>query len=122
MTDESGLTDGRDASFETPEDEIFTQRKNKLERLRCEEGYDPFANDRWEPKQTLDSVRKQYDRLAPEESSADELSVAGRVMTLRRHGKAAFADLMDETGAVQLYFQHDALGEDAYSFFKKWVD
>jgi lysyl-tRNA synthetase class 2 len=29
---------------------------------------------------------------------------------------------MDETGVIQLYFQHDELGEDAYSFFRKWVD
>jgi lysyl-tRNA synthetase class 2 len=122
MTDENGARDDRNASAETPEDEIFTRRRTKLERLRREEGYDPFVNDQWEQKHTLGSVRAEYEQLEPEESQPDELSVAGRIMTLRRHGKAAFADLMDETGVIQLYFQHDELGEDAYSFFRKWVD
>ncbi|MDR3353416.1 MAG: lysine--tRNA ligase [Synergistaceae bacterium] len=122
MTDENGVRDDLDASAETPDAEIFTQRKAKLDRLRSDEGYDPFVNDQWEQKHTLLSVRAEYDRLEPEESSPDELSVAGRIMTLRRHGKAAFADLADETGVIQLYFQHDELGETEYSFFKKWVD
>jgi lysyl-tRNA synthetase class 2 len=122
MTDESSGRDERDVPVEMPEEEIFRRRLDKLERLRAEEGYDPFANDQWEQKNTIASVRAGYDWLAPEESSPDELSVAGRVMTVRRHGRAAFADLMDETGTMQIYFQHDELGEDAYSFFKKWVD
>jgi lysyl-tRNA synthetase class 2 len=29
---------------------------------------------------------------------------------------------MDETGEMQVYFQRDELGEEAYNFFKKWVD
>jgi lysyl-tRNA synthetase class 2 len=122
MTDEGGIRNDRDDSTEMPEEEIFRRRREKLERLRLEEGYDPFANDHWDQKQTLEYVRTAYDGLAPEESSPDELSVAGRIMTIRRHGRAAFADLMDETGAMQVYFQHDELGEERYSFFKKWVD
>jgi len=107
---------------ETPEEEIFRQRKDKLERLRTEEGYDPYANDHWDVGMSLAEVRAKYDVLAPEEASGDDLSVAGRVMTLRRHGKAAFADLMDESGTLQLYFHQGELGEERYSFFKKWVD
>ncbi|MDR1509717.1 MAG: lysine--tRNA ligase [Synergistaceae bacterium] len=107
---------------ETPEEEIFRQRKDKLERLRREEGFDPYANDRWDWNHSLAEVRALFDDLAPEESSDSPLSVAGRVMTLRRHGKAAFADLMDERGMMQLYFQQNELGEERYSFFKKWVD
>jgi lysyl-tRNA synthetase class 2 len=107
---------------EMPEEENFRQRKDKLERLRSEEGYDPYANDHWDFDHSLAAVRAEYDHLAPEESSEDGLSVAGRVMTLRRHGKAAFADLMDESGILQLYFQQGELGDDRYAFFKKWVD
>ena len=107
---------------EMPEEEIFRQRKDKLERLRGEEGYDPFANDHWDCSATLSEVRGRYDFLAAEESSTDELSVAGRVMAIRRHGKAAFLNLADENGIVQLYFQQNELGPERYAFFKKWVD
>ena len=47
---------------------------------------------------------------------------AGRLMTLRRQGKATFADLADEEGRMQLYFQVNELGEAPYEFLKKWVD
>jgi len=40
-----------------------------------------------------------------------EVAVAGRLMALRTHGKATFADLVDQSGKVQLYFKADALGE-----------
>jgi lysyl-tRNA synthetase class 2 len=107
---------------EMPEEEIFRQRKEKLDRLRAEEKYDPFVNDHWDCGATLSDVRGKYDSLQAEESSDDDLSLAGRVMALRRHGKAAFANLADDTGGIQLYFQQNELGEERYAFFKKWID
>jgi len=119
---DDNVTHDNIGTTETPEEEIFRQRKDKLDRLRAEEGYDPYANDCWDVGQKLSEVREKYDGLAAEESSGDALSVAGRVITLRRHGKAAFADLMDESGTLQLYFHQGELGEERYAFFKKWVD
>lgn len=107
---------------ELPEEEIFRQRRDKLERLRSEEGYDPYKEDHWNCEQTLSFVREKYSHFETDEESQDELSVAGRIMTLRRHGRAAFATLADDSGQLQLYFQHDVLGEERYTFFKKWVD
>jgi lysyl-tRNA synthetase class 2 len=107
---------------EMPEEEIFRQRKDKLDRLRREEEYDPFVNDHWDCSHTLSQIREKYDGLAAEESSPDQLSAAGRVMAIRRHGKAAFLNLADESGVVQLYFQENELGCERYTFFKKWVD
>ena len=107
---------------EVPEEEVFRQRKAKLERLRSEEGYDPYVNDHWDRTHMLGEARDEFEHLAPEESSDKMVSVAGRIMRLRRHGKAAFADLMDESGTLQIYFQRDELGEKEYAFFKKWVD
>lgn len=111
-----------EAANEMPEDEIFRQRKDKLERLRAEEGFDPYANDHWDCGQTLSHIREQYANLQIDEESPNVFSVAGRIMTLRRHGKAAFANLSDDQAQMQLYFQHDILGEKAYTFFKKWID
>ena len=105
-----------------PEEEIFRQRKDKLARLRTEEGYDPYLVDRFDRKHTLGYVRSAFEGLQADEGREETIVTAGRVMTLRRHGKAAFATLEDEHHRLQMYFQFDELGEKAYTFFKKWVD
>lgn len=109
--------------LEMPEEEILKQRIDKLMRLRKEEGVDPFRNDRWNRKETLAEVNEAYGYLEPD-THADgvEIVTAGRMMTIRRHGKASFATMEDETSRIQLYFQLDTTGEEAYAFFKKWVD
>lgn len=122
MTEENDIKNTPETTNEMPEEEIYRQRKDKLERLRSEEGYDPFEIDHWDCEQSLAHVREHYAHLETDEVSTDELSVAGRIMTLRRHGKAAFANLADESGQMQLYFQLNELGEETYTFFKKWVD
>ena len=110
-------------NLEVPEEEILKQRMDKLLRLRSEEGFDPFRNDRWERKQTLGEVLGDYGHLEPDaHAEGVEISTAGRLMTIRRHGKASFATMEDETSRMQLYFQLDAVGEESYTFFKKWVD
>ncbi|HPQ37543.1 MAG TPA: OB-fold nucleic acid binding domain-containing protein, partial [Synergistaceae bacterium] len=107
---------------QAPEEEILRARKDKLERLRSEEGYDPFQQERWDRKHTLEYVHSHYDHLEVDAQGEEKLVTAGRVMTLRKHGKASFVTLEDETHRLQLYFQLNALGEEPYNFFKKWVD
>lgn len=105
-----------------PEEEIYRQRKDKLMRLREEEGYDPFQQDHWEVKNNLAYAKEKYDSLSNEEWAEEEIQTAGRVMILRRHGKTAFATFEDENDRMQLCFQFDVLGEERYAFFKKWID
>jgi len=112
-----------DFTVGAPETEILRQRIDKLNRLRQEEGYNPFENEKWDVDTNVAAVRSNYDRLKEEESLPDvKLSLAGRIMTLRRQGKAAFANMQDETGTIQIYFRYDTLGEKDYAFFKKWLD
>ncbi len=107
----------------TPDTEILRQRIDKLNRLRREEGCDPYENERWDVDSTALGVKEKYGYLKEEESRpGDKLSLAGRLMTLRRQGKAAFANMQDETGTIQIYFRYDTLGEKDYTFFKKWLD
>jgi len=106
-----------------PEDEIFRQRLDKLTRLREEEGYDPFKNQRWDRKHDLAYVLSKFTYLEEDQVVEDaEISTAGRVMTFRKHGKASFVTLEDERNRLQLYFQFNAMGEENYNFVKKWVD
>lgn len=107
---------------QVPEEEIFRQRKDKLMRLREEEKYDPFEQDHWVVEHTLGYIKEHYEGLTQEDHSEDKLVTAGRVMTIRRHGKTAFVTFEDEYDRLQLCFQFDVLGEEKYTFFKKWVD
>lgn len=110
-------------SFSPEDNEIVRQRKDKLLRLRSEEGYDPYVNETWDRQDTLASIRERFDYLQPEQEAQDiTLKTAGRVMTIRRQGKATFADLADETSRIQLYFQLNNIGDKEYDFLKKWVD
>jgi lysyl-tRNA synthetase class 2 len=44
--------------------------------------------------------------------------VAGRIMAVRRHGKAAFCDLVDQSGKLQVYFKQDIIGQEQFERFK----
>ena len=44
--------------------------------------------------------------------------LAGRLMTIRSHGKTAFANLRDLSGDIQVYFRQDVMGEEAYKYVK----
>ncbi|GHS87541.1 lysine--tRNA ligase [Synergistales bacterium] len=105
------------------ENEILRQRKEKLGRLREEEGYDPYVVEKWDRRDTVASIRERFDHVQPDEVLRDAvLCTAGRLMTVRRQGKATFADLADESDRIQLYCQFNELGEKSYEFLKKWVD
>jgi lysyl-tRNA synthetase, class II len=90
---------------------LMAARREKLDAMRAS-GVEPFAYsfDRTATAQHAVS-------LAPEDQSgesSERVSVAGRIVSMRAHGKTAFAHLADATGRVQLYFRRDDLG-DAYS-------
>ena len=103
--------------------EVVRQRKDKLLRLRTEEGVDPYVVEKWDRKDTLAAIREKYEYLEPgQEDEATTLQTAGRLMTIRRQGKATFADIADETGRMQLYLRLETIGDKPYDFLKKWVD
>lgn len=107
----------------TPEMEIKRQRMEKLERLRNEAKFDPYLIDRWDKKHKLSFVHEHFSHLGPDELDKEAtIRTAGRVMSIRKHGKASFVHLEDDSGRLQLYFSFDSLGEDKYEWFKKWVD
>lgn len=56
------------------------------------------------------------------DDDVDNVSVAGRVVFMRKMGKLSFVRIRDLEGALQLEFKIDVLGEDNYSFFKKQID
>jgi len=49
------------------------------------------------------TLQSSYDHLADGEESGDSVTVAGRLMLLRRQGKLAFATMRDSSGEIQLF-------------------
>ncbi|MCK5539686.1 MAG: lysine--tRNA ligase [Deltaproteobacteria bacterium] len=100
------------------ENNLRQQRIKKLEQLR-ELGVNPFAND-FTPSSTAAAVLKEYDDQKADtlEENAPPLSIAGRIVSLRHFGKAAFAHLQDRTGKVQVYIRKNLIGEENFKVFK----
>ncbi len=95
------------------ENEIIAVRHQKLADLKSE-GKDPFAEVSYDVTAHAEDIFGNY--AAYEEK---EVSLAGRIMSKRVMGKAAFAHIQDGTGLIQLYFRIDALGAEDYEAFKK---
>ena len=97
------------------ENEIVRVRREKMETFR-EKGIDPFGH-RYEVSHHAGDVHEAYGNIEGEEEAGD-VTIAGRLMAIRGHGKASFATLSDWTGTIQVYFKLDVLGEEKYSQFK----
>jgi lysyl-tRNA synthetase class 2 len=93
-------------------------RQHKLDKLRTLQagGNDPFRHVRWDRNQCAAGIESTFMQL---EKEGIAVSIAGRVMSRREHGKAGFADLQDESGRIQLYFKKDIVGEDSFAAFKE---
>lgn len=95
-------------------------RREKLAQL-IEQGIDPFG-ERFDRNNNTETLREKYDVYSKEElhdMDTEQVVIAGRIMTKRGKGKAAFAHIMDQYGQVQLYIRLDAVGEDQFEYFKK---
>jgi lysyl-tRNA synthetase class 2 len=100
-------------------DHILAQRREKVQEFR-EGGLDPFCN-RFAPSHTIAQVTAEYGALpGPElEKLTASFRLAGRLMLVRKFGKAVFCHIQDSTGRLQAYVQREVLGEEAFSWFKK---
>jgi lysyl-tRNA synthetase, class II len=72
---------------------------------------------RYERTSTAGDLRHRYGTLEPESDTGEKVRIAGRVMTVRTHGKVAFADLMDGSGRIQLFAQQQVLGDAGMASF-----
>lgn len=63
MNDDTGERQNISPANEMPEEEILRQRKEKLKRLKEEEGYDPYEVDRWDREHFISFVLDRYANL-----------------------------------------------------------
>lgn len=85
-------------------------RRAKLAKLR-EMGIEPYGG-RFEVTHSARQVAENYESL-----QGSTVAIAGRLMAVRVHGRASFADLRDLSGRIQLYFKRDELGDKLYDLF-----
>lgn len=72
---------------------------------------------RYERNFAIADLRSRFEELEPGSETGTQASIAGRIMTIRSHGKVAFADLMDGSGRLQLFAQHAVLGDEGMEAF-----
>ena len=87
-------------------------RRNKLEEIR--EVCNPYP-ERFEKTHALKDARNLED-------GTTNVSLAGRIVFMRKMGKLSFVRIRDLEGDMQLEFKIDVIGEERYSFFKKLID
>ena len=86
--------------------ELMQARRDKLAAI-IEKGIEPFGRH-YEATHHAQEILDTFDEL-----EGKQVRVAGRIMAIRGHGKAGFANLRDMSGQIQLYLRQDLLGEDA---------
>ena len=93
-------------------------RREKLNKIR-DLGIDPFGHKYDVTDYSLD-IKEKYAGLNHEKFEEKNIMVrvAGRIMFIRKMGKASFFSLKDKLGNIQVYISINDIGEEAYSLFK----
>jgi len=86
---------------------LMDQRRAKLAAWRAL-GCEPYAY-RFDVTHHAAELLARGDAVTAE--PGERVRIAGRVMTLRGHGKAGFGHLVDKTGRIQVYFKAEVLGD-----------
>lgn len=95
------------------------QRLEKREEVR-ESGV-PFYPPEFEGREDISAIRERH-AGAGHEKSEERVCTAGRLYTIRNHGKTVFADLQDGSGRIQLYIRKNDVGEEAFNFFLRAIE
>ncbi|MDY2913624.1 MAG: lysine--tRNA ligase [Candidatus Enteromonas sp.] len=103
------------------EEKLTDQEQARYDKLaRYEElGVDPFGT-RYDWEDRIVDINEKYGALSAEELEANpvRVKVAGRLMALRKMGKAAFGNIMDEYSRIQFWIGLQSVGEENYAVFK----
>lgn len=88
--------------------EMLQIRRQKLKELQ-DQGKNPFKIEKFNPDHHTTDITDNF-----EEFEGKEVTLAGRVMSKRGHGKISFMDIQDMKGRIQILSKIDELGEEAY--------
>ena len=94
-------------------EEIRNIRLKKIEKLKSQ-GINPYPY-KFERSHFSEDVINQFEKL---NTGGDLISVAGRIMSIRGHGKAGFGHIHDSKGRIQIYIREDQIGKDGVELFR----
>lgn len=89
------------------------EQTKKLQELR-NLGIDPYGVP-FPEKHSIQDIQSHPEKFLDQDVL---LRIAGRIMAIRRHGKAIFADVQDRLGRIQIYVKKDTIGDDSFGIFK----
>lgn len=114
---ENKIPEAQEPQTEEEMRELLRIRREKLARMQAD-GKNPFAATTFDVTAKAKAIAEQFE--AGFEGKA--VSIAGRIMSWRDMGKAAFMDLHDDTGRIQLYVKIDVLGEENFRYLNETLD
>jgi lysyl-tRNA synthetase class 2 len=89
---------------------LIKRRYEELDELR-KKGFEPYAYS-FDVNSDSQEIKNNFkDSPAGAETEKKYVGISGRIITLRRMGKASFAHLQDDKGKIQIYLKRDDLGE-----------
>ncbi len=91
-------------------DDQVQSRQEKLNEW-YQRGYQPYA-DKFEAEHKSKDILEGFEQL-----EGQKVSLAGRIISKREHGKATFAHLQDGEGTIQIYLNVDGVGAERYELF-----
>ena len=91
--------------------QIMDFRVEKLDALR-EAGINPYPV-KFDPSHSSAFIKSNYNEI-----EGKTVKIAGRIMALRKMGKASFSQVMDSEGRIQFFIRRDDVGDESYSCFK----
>ena len=102
------------------DDELSQVRRHRQEKLRAlrDRGVETYAYSYERTHLARDAItRFEQDEASEgltEEGHGAEVSVAGRIMSYRTHGKSAFAHVEDRSSQIQIYLRKNILGDENF--------
>ncbi|MBN3032917.1 MAG: lysine--tRNA ligase [Candidatus Saganbacteria bacterium] len=97
--------------------DLLKVRREKMDEFRAQ-GMEPYPYS-FAVTDSAAGLLARYGGLKEHEESPADISVAGRIMTKRGHGKASFATIQDGSGRVQIYGKLDVIGAQKYELYQK---
>ena len=91
--------------------QIMAFRKEKLSKIK-DNGINPYPVN-FSPKDSTKIILSDYKSW-----EGKDVTIAGRIMALRKMGKVSFSQIMDSGGRIQIFISRDSLGESMYDTFK----
>jgi len=105
-----------DPVFSIGGDPLVQERMDKVRRL-VSLGVDPFGH-RYDGVEPIAAVRARCPEEDVEDAEAPRARAAGRIMRMRDHGKVVFLDIVDRSGAIQVYIKKNIIGDEAFEVVK----